>query len=153
MDIRARVFIACLVGSGLLALFCFVFDSVYFGLNADKIYSLKLGGNLTYHQDKLTLVIGNSRQNATRPLSIFGISNQDNWNIFSSLLSGESGRDISPIKILFNEHPSFLFRITTVPIIIHISVPDLETGRYHGWMYISGPENLVVPVTLFTDPK
>lgn len=91
-DIRFAVFVGCLVLSGLLASFYWFFDAVYFGPNAEKFYSIRLGGNLTYQDGDLTLVIGNNRQDTTRPLSIFGISNQASWEIFSSLLSGEYER-------------------------------------------------------------
>jgi hypothetical protein len=151
-DIRLAVLIGCLVGSGLLASFYWFFDAVYFGPNAEKFYSIKLGGNLTYQQDDLTLVIGNSRHDTSRPLSIFGISSQNNWDIFSSLLSGESDRDINA-GLQFQSQPLYTLNLGTVPEIVSVSVKELKTGIYHGWIYIRGPTTFVVPVTLSTDPK
>jgi type II secretory pathway pseudopilin PulG len=153
IDIRLGVFIACLIGSVILALFYLAFDSLLFSPNALNIYSVKAAGNMTYQKDNLTLVIGTSRENTTRPLSIFGINNESNWKIFSTLLSGESNRDVSPSNILFNGYSELPFRITSVPQIIHISTQELQIGKYHGWLYITGSDNFVIPITLASDPK
>jgi hypothetical protein len=153
VDIRLGVFIGCLSLSIALAIFYWLYDSLFFSNNAQSIFSVNLNGNRSYQQDNLTLVIGSSRENASRSLSIFGISNQTSWIIFSSLLSGEIDRDISPTNILFNMETAYSFKAKKFPEIIQLSVPNLQTGQYSGWLYINGAEDYIVPITISTDAK
>jgi hypothetical protein len=117
-------------------------------LNGNKT-SLTFDGKSFFHEGNLEFLINNNEKGSLKTLSVYGLNTHDSINASSSYLVDDTH------KINTNTKLTITSKNTTADAKQYdIRIPMLQfPGSYEGWIFVSGKDDVPVPVTLATEPK
>jgi hypothetical protein len=110
-------------------------------------YSLNFENDQTYSNDKLSMVIENNGKPDDKKLTIHGITT--GTNILSSPLATQTGKKIDQLTF----SPGLVPVGTNGLGSVTISVTNPSSGKFLGWIYLTGSNEFTIPISLSTEPK
>lgn len=115
-----------------------------------KDYWINFENNGTYVDEDLSMAIGNNGLESAKKLNIHGIEN--GATILSSLLGSQSGKMIEHLN--FGGLPEATLVVASNGLSsVEVSAQNILSGKYYGWLYLTGATPYTIPITLSTAPK
>jgi hypothetical protein len=155
LETETKVITVCILA--IIVLIIFIATSyLHLSIIENKEYSVAFGNTDTFnfYKDGDLTTVSNNEDNS-KSLSLYGLSTVvlPESKIFASLFSDKDNDIINFEDIVFgNQRVSPLQVDSDRPTIVQVSVKNLDLGLYHGWFYITGPQNYSIPITISTVP-
>jgi hypothetical protein len=119
--------------------------------SSEPKYSLNFNNTVTYANGDLSIVVGGNRLDTSKNVYIHGVENQT--IIFTSLLSTETGKEIDSLTFNNNQKRVRLIVNEDNVTSVDVSVPNLQSGKYYGWLYLTNGSTFTIPIIVSTEPK
>jgi hypothetical protein len=118
-------------------------------LNDDKT-SLTFDGKSYFQDGNLKFLVDNNGKGSLKILYSYGLDAQDTVNSSSSYLVDDTHKINADTKLTIKPNNT----IVADAKLYNIKVPPLQNpGSYQGWIFVSGKDNIPIPVTVATEPK
>ncbi len=113
-------------------------------------YSINFENNLTYSNDGLSIVVGKNGLESPKVLNLHGLTNQT--MILSSIFTTQTGKVIDSLKFEGKNKVPLNLTLDNLTS-VEVSVLNPESGKYHGWLYLTNGSTSTIPIILSTEPK
>jgi hypothetical protein len=114
-------------------------------------YSLIFENDGTYANGDLSMAVAGNGLDTSKKVFIHGVENQT--IIFTSLLSTETGKVIDFLAFNIDQKKVTLNVDEDNIASVDVSVPNLQSGKYYGWLYLTNGSTFTIPIIVFTEPK
>jgi hypothetical protein len=149
MSIKQVISLICIVSIFVLAVLYLVVDYGWIIPQSHK-YSVNFENNQTHSDGDLSIVVGKNGLESPKLLNLHGLGNKT--MILSSILSTETGKVIDSLKFQGKYKVPLNLSIDNLTS-VEVSVPNPESGKYYGWLYLTNGSTFTIPIILSTEPK
>lgn len=124
-------------------------NSTQFSFLNDNKVSLTFDGKSSFHDGNLELLVDNNQKGSPKILNVYGLDRDDQISKSSSYLVDDTHKiNTYTMLTLASNNPG------AIPRLYYVTIPILEfPGSYNGWIFVSGKDNMPIPVTITTEPK
>jgi|RhiMethySRZTD1v2_1073278.scaffolds.fasta_scaffold200077_2 hypothetical protein len=118
-----------------------------------KNYTLTFNDDLTYTDGSMILVVDNNDKNSIKKILVYGFNNNSEYKISSSHLMDQSHQVVKSSDITFNNKSEFLLNnIQNEPVVIDVSINNIQLGESSGRIIFTGNHITSVPIKITTEP-